>query len=112
MFYTLRPWTTGTRPSLNLAAPTEQSGTSVSDSIIPGLRLKSLSNVTNVNAIKQSKPLDFSANVTVVYGKNGAGKSGFIRLMNNAFYSRGDRTSVNFKVGFPTAFFFRFMPPS
>jgi energy-coupling factor transporter ATP-binding protein EcfA2 len=64
---------------------------SESPKAIAGLRFKSLANVKNVNAIKQSKSLDFSANLTVVYGKNGAGKSGFIRLLNNAFYSRGDR---------------------
>lgn len=79
-----------TRPELKLGEPAlqEEQG---SKKFIDGLRFKSLANVKNVNAIKQTKPLEFSTSVTVVYGKNGAGKSGFIRLLNNAFYSRGDR---------------------
>ena len=81
---------TDPRPALNITEPAS-SGDAAKGDVIAGLRLKSLANVKNVNAIKQTKPLDFTANVTVVYGKNGAGKSGFIRLLNNAFYSRGDR---------------------
>jgi len=82
---------TATRPDLKFGEPTPGSGSPPPGQMIAGLRFKSLASVKHVNAIKQTKPLDFSANVTVVYGKNGAGKSGFIRLLNNAFYSRGDR---------------------
>lgn len=46
-----------------------------------GFAIKSIDNVEGVNAISSTKPLVFSKNgITVVYGLNGAGKSGYIRI--------------------------------
>lgn len=45
-------------------------------------KLHSISEVQGVNAIKQKDPLSFdSGKITVVYGKNGSGKSGYSRIL-------------------------------
>ncbi len=44
--------------------------------------LLSISDVCNVNAICSQKPLVFSENgMTIVYGENGTGKSGYVRIL-------------------------------
>ncbi len=60
----------GERPELSIAEP---QATSSAPASIEDLQVTALSNLKNVNAIKPSKPLAFGPNVTVIYGKNGAG---------------------------------------
>jgi ABC-type cobalamin/Fe3+-siderophores transport system ATPase subunit len=44
--------------------------------------LSSISDVCNVNAICSGKPLTFNENgMTIVYGENGTGKSGYVRIL-------------------------------
>lgn len=46
-----------------------------------GFTIKSIDSVTGVNALASRKPLEFGKKgITVVYGLNGAGKSGYIRI--------------------------------
>lgn len=53
------------------------------------LRLISIANVQGINALSPSKPLEFDeAPLCIVYGRNGAGKSGYVRLLKHAC---GDR---------------------
>ncbi|MDC7239595.1 MAG: AAA family ATPase [Spirochaetales bacterium] len=53
------------------------------------IHLKSISDVTGINKLAPRQPLDFSENkLSVVYGMNGSGKSGYIRLMKHAFQAR------------------------
>jgi len=52
------------------------------------LILNSLSNVEGVNALKEKQCIEFSPNLTIVFGANGAGKSGYVRLLKNVFYSK------------------------
>lgn len=53
------------------------------------LRIERLSKVCGVNAIKHGVSLEFgSANLSVIYGTTGAGKSGFARLLKHACGSR------------------------
>ncbi len=52
------------------------------------LVLSSLSNVEGVNALKEKQCIEFCPNLTIVFGVNGAGKSGYIRLLKNVFYSK------------------------
>ncbi|MCX6312083.1 MAG: AAA family ATPase [Bacteroidetes bacterium] len=59
-------------------------------SVAPKFLLKEIKNVEGVNALKEKQVVPISENLTIIYGENGAGKSGYIRLMNNAFVSRGD----------------------
>lgn len=55
------------------------------------LALRSISGVENVNALMHGQEIKIDKNLTLIYGNNGAGKSGYIRLLNNAFNSRGDK---------------------
>lgn len=55
------------------------------------LSLTKIKNIENVNALAKGQSILLSENLTIVYGGNGTGKSGYIRLLNNAFSSRGDK---------------------
>lgn len=48
-------------------------------------------NLHGVNRLKTGTFLSVSDGLTVVYGENGSGKSGYTRLLNKAFISRGDQ---------------------
>ena len=52
------------------------------------LILKEIKNIEGVNALAKRQSIELSPNVTIVYGANGSGKTGYIRLFNNAFFSR------------------------
>ena len=57
--------------------------------IKPILRLSSISEVRGVNALSPTKPLVFSdSDLCVVYGGNGTGKSGYVRLLKHASGAR------------------------
>lgn len=43
--------------------------------------ISSISNIVGVNALNPRKPLNIPEGLTVIYGQNGAGKSGYIRLL-------------------------------
>jgi len=53
------------------------------------IRLCSISEVTGVNKLAPRTPLDFGkSNVAVVYGHNGSGKSGYVRLLKHVCGAR------------------------
>jgi energy-coupling factor transporter ATP-binding protein EcfA2 len=53
------------------------------------INVKSIRNVTNVNRLVPSAGLTFKAGgLTVVYGRNGSGKSGFVRILRTACRTR------------------------
>ncbi|MDG4553374.1 MAG: hypothetical protein P9E24_03860 [Candidatus Competibacter sp.] len=53
------------------------------------LRLCSISDVEGVNALAPKKPLEFGkGNITIVYGNNGSGKSGYVRLLKHVCGAR------------------------
>lgn len=53
------------------------------------LRLISIANVEGVNALFPSKPLKFEETpLCIIYGRNGAGKSGYVRLIKHACGNR------------------------
>lgn len=53
------------------------------------LALKSISGVVNVNRIAQNASISFSPTaLTIVYGRNGSGKSGFARILRTACRTR------------------------
>jgi len=55
----------------------------------PTVALSSLQNVQNVNALAENQSLKFiSKGVTIVYGDNGAGKSGYVRILRSACRAR------------------------
>ncbi|MDD5322085.1 MAG: AAA family ATPase [Methylococcales bacterium] len=52
------------------------------------LQFTKLENVEGVNALTENQVIDFCPNLTIIYGANGSGKSGYVRLLKNAFYSK------------------------
>jgi energy-coupling factor transporter ATP-binding protein EcfA2 len=55
------------------------------------LLLLEITNLQNVNALAAGQTLSFGEGLTVVFGANGSGKSGYARLLGCASFSRGDR---------------------
>jgi len=63
--------------------------TAFSQGAAGSLRLCSISDVEGVNALAPKKPLEFGkGNVTIVYGNNGSGKSGYVRLLKHVCGAR------------------------
>lgn len=53
------------------------------------LRIDSISEVTGINALSSRKPLKFGDSMlTVIYGENGSGKSGYVRILKNVCGAR------------------------
>ena len=52
------------------------------------LLLTKLENVEGVNALVEYQTIEFSPNLTIIYGTNGSGKSGYVRLLKKVFYSK------------------------
>lgn len=52
------------------------------------LFLNKLGNVEGVNALVENQVIEFSPKLTIIYGANGSGKSGYVRLLKQAFQSR------------------------
>jgi energy-coupling factor transporter ATP-binding protein EcfA2 len=68
---------------------TVQPGAFATNVIRPKLRIEGLQNVCGVNAIKNGANLSFgNSNISVIYGANGSGKSGFSRLLKQACGSK------------------------
>jgi hypothetical protein len=52
------------------------------------LLFRKLESVEGVNALTENQVIDFSPHLTIIYGANGSGKSGYIRLLTKIFYSK------------------------
>src|ERR1700722_1416009 len=52
------------------------------------LHLQRVDSLCGVNALPDKSALTFSPGLTIIYGRNGAGKTGFARLIANACFSR------------------------
>jgi energy-coupling factor transporter ATP-binding protein EcfA2 len=52
------------------------------------LLLARIENVEGVNALVENQIIEFNPNLTIIYGTNGSGKSGYVRLMKDVFYSK------------------------
>lgn len=62
----------------------------------PPIHIRQLSDVKGVNALKEGTGIDFGAtNMTVVYGQNGSGKTGFARLLKHACGSRAKEDIIS-----------------
>lgn len=55
------------------------------------LKLVKISQVEGINALVPGQTIEFGENLTIVYGSNGSGKSGYIRLFNNVFITKGEK---------------------
>lgn len=71
------------------AEPIEERHITAQKSGAPTISLKSIRNVQNINALTQGQALTFiPRGVTIVYGDNGAGKSGYVRILKRACRAR------------------------
>ncbi|RUM93370.1 MAG: hypothetical protein DSZ28_08540 [Thiothrix sp.] len=67
-------------PDINYSIPGNAFDTHDSEEI----RLCSISEIVGVNRLAPQKPLNFgTSNIAVVYGQNGSGKSGYVRLLKH-----------------------------
>lgn len=63
--------------------------TAFSQAVSGNLRLCSISDIEGVNALAPKKPLEFGkGNIAIVYGHNGSGKSGYVRLLKHVCGAR------------------------
>jgi len=52
---------------------------------IKSIRLESIANICGINALCSDRPLEFGKTpICIVYGRNGSGKSGYVRLLKHA----------------------------
>lgn len=72
-----------TKPNIEINYNVANSGTYKHDLIF-----SKLENVEGVNALTENQVIEFSSNLTIIYGANGSGKSGYIRLLKKVFYSK------------------------
>lgn len=52
------------------------------------LQFTRLEEVNGVNALKENQTIEFGPNLTIIYGSNGSGKSGYVRMLKKVFYSK------------------------
>lgn len=72
---------------LSITIPTRITGRPTSIQPKP-IWLKRIKDLHGINALPTTAELIFSSQLTVVYGRNGAGKSGFTRILSNTCFSR------------------------
>ena len=65
------------------------SADTIQDQKVQELRLCTISNIKNINSLAPKNPLDFEgSNLVVVYGENGSGKSGYVRILKHVCGAR------------------------
>jgi energy-coupling factor transporter ATP-binding protein EcfA2/biotin operon repressor len=55
------------------------------------VRLVQVSHLENINALVPDQRLTFSPRLTIIFGENGSGKSGYARVLGASGFTRGDR---------------------
>jgi len=80
-------------PIIQLLKKEEILGTSeVNQAIV----LKKIQGIKNVNALPVNSELSFAhKGLTVIYGENGAGKSGYARILKKACFARDDKEKIH-----------------
>lgn len=58
------------------------------------IELSSLSDVTGVNKLAKNQTIDFSPNITVIYGENGTGKTGYGRILKALGFSYDQNNTI------------------
>lgn len=74
-------------PTLTINKPTYKP----TDKII---ELTSLADVTGVNRLAKNQTIDFSPNLTIIYGENATGKSGYSRILKALGFSYDDNNYI------------------
>lgn len=78
----------GERPALKFAQKVDESADTEKHN---ALRLKRISNLHNINALVPDQVLEFDDQLTVIFGSNASGKSGYARVIASAAFTRGDK---------------------
>jgi predicted ATPase len=84
----------GLKPKTNHDSITLDCPTEPIDAYKKQLHLAKLDSVEGVNALVANQVLELNPNLTIIYGVNGSGKSGYTRLFKKAFFSR-DKEEIN-----------------
>ncbi|BAV94729.1 AAA family ATPase [Ichthyobacterium seriolicida] len=58
------------------------------------ITLESLSSIRGVNRLAENQTLKFSPNITIVYGQNGTGKTGYVRILKSLGFSYESRSKI------------------
>ena len=69
----------GAVPEVQLPSTSQSSTDGVTQ-----LRLVSLKHIENVNALEPNQEIEFHPRLTICYGENGSGKSGYVRILKRA----------------------------
>lgn len=59
------------------------------------IELETLSDITGVNKLAKNQTLKFSKNITVIYGENGTGKTGYGRILKSLGFSYDQNNTVH-----------------
>jgi energy-coupling factor transporter ATP-binding protein EcfA2 len=59
------------------------------------IELETLSDITGVNKLAKNQSLKFSKNITVIYGENGTGKTGYGRILKSLGFSYDPNNTVH-----------------
>jgi len=65
-----------------------------SEATFEQIKLEKLANLKNINAIPATASLSFHTGLTIIYGKNGTGKSGFARVLKASCFSRAGNIKI------------------
>ena len=69
--------------------PLKEGHLPIADAAGDAVRLTRLTHQRGVNALAPNQTIEFGPNLTIVYGDNGAGKSGYARILKRACRARG-----------------------
>lgn len=76
--------------------PIAQSNVVAEASTAEPISLVSIKNATGINALASQQELSFEPNgLTVIYGDNGSGKSGYVRVLKHACRSRDEKFAIH-----------------
>ena len=75
------------RPTLKFSQAVERDDSERHDMV----RLRRIANLRNINALVPDQTLEFCDKLTVIFGANGSGKSGYARVIASAAFTRGDK---------------------
>ena len=59
------------------------------------IEIDNLSNITGVNKLAKNQTMKFSKNITVVYGENGTGKTGYGRILKSLGFSYDTNDTIH-----------------
>ncbi|MES3017445.1 MAG: AAA family ATPase [Bacteroidota bacterium] len=62
------------------------------------IELNCLKNVTGVNKLAKNQSLTFSKNITVIYGQNGTGKTGYGRILKSLGFSYDTNNTIHHNI--------------